>query len=76
MPVPASAAGFTCGEVRGGNGVMGGDYRKLYDAVRSVSPTLEKDRPLAEDIQRVTELLQSDEVQRHCLAPEHDHEPN
>ena len=63
-------------DTRGGNGVMGGDYRKLYDTVRRVSPTLQKDRPLAEDIRLVTELLQSDEVQRHCLAPELDHELN
>ena len=61
-------------DARGGIGVMGGDYRKLYDLVRSVSPTLEKDRPLAEDIRRITELLQSEEAQHHCLAPESDHE--
>jgi len=61
-------------DARGGNGVMGGDFRKLYDVVRSVSATLDRDRPLAEDIQRVTELLQSDEAQGHCLALEPDHE--
>ena len=61
-------------DARGGNGVMGGDYRKLYDLVRSVSPTLEQDRPLAEDIRRITELLQSEEAQNHCLAPKSDHE--
>jgi histidine ammonia-lyase/phenylalanine ammonia-lyase len=47
--------------------VMGGDYRKLYELVRGVSPTLETDRPLAEDIQRVTALLQSEPAQQQCL---------
>ena len=47
--------------------VMGGDYRKLYELVRGVSPTLETDRPLAEDIQRVTALLQSEPAQLQCL---------
>jgi histidine ammonia-lyase len=47
--------------------VMGGDYRKLYELVRGVSPTLETDRPLAEDIQRVTALLQSERAQQQCL---------
>ena len=48
---------------------MGGDYRKLYDLVRSVSPTLAADRPLTEDIARVTALLQSESAQRECLRP-------
>jgi histidine ammonia-lyase len=52
---------------RTGN-VMGADYRKLYDLVRSVSPTLAGDRPLAEDIARVTALLQTEEAQQHCLG--------
>lgn len=56
-------------DLRGGN-VMGRDYRKLYDLVRSVSPKLGTDRPLTGDIARVTELLQSEEAQTHCLAPE------
>jgi phenylalanine ammonia-lyase len=47
--------------------VMGGDYRKLYDLVRDVSPTLTTDRPLAEDIERVTALLQSESAQQQCL---------
>ena len=50
-----------------GNGVMGSDYQKLYDLVRSVSPKLESDRPLTKEIQRVTTLLQSEEAQRECL---------
>ena len=37
------------------------------NVVRSVSPELESDRPLAEDIQRVTALLQSEEAQQQCL---------
>jgi len=52
--------------------VMGGDYRKLYDMVRSVSATLTADRPLVEDIQRVRELLQSEQVQKQCLRPRGD----
>jgi tyrosine ammonia-lyase len=55
-------------------GVIGGDYRKLYDVVRSVSPTLKEDRPLAEDITRLTALLQTEDVQQKCLAPDVDHE--
>jgi len=51
--------------------VMGKDYRKLHDVVRSVSPTLKGDRPLADDIIRVTSLLQSDEIQGKCL-PKYD----
>jgi len=47
---------------------IGSDYRKLYDVVRSVSPPLEQDRPLAEDIDLVARLLQKDEIQRQCLA--------
>jgi phenylalanine ammonia-lyase len=50
-----------------GSASVGGDYRKLYDLVRSVSPRLESDRPLTEDIQRVTTLLQSEEAQQQCL---------
>ena len=61
-------------DARGGNGLMGRDYRKLHDLVRSVSPALGEDRPLAEDLRRVTELLQSDDAQRDCLAPEHEDE--
>ena len=56
-------------DARGREKVLGGDYRKLYDLVRGVSPTLENDRPLNEDIARVTALLQSEDAQRHCLRP-------
>ncbi len=49
--------------------VMGSDYRKLYDVVRSVSPPLQTDRPLAEDIQRLTALLQTEQAQEQCLQP-------
>ena len=59
-PVPVA-------DLRGRKDVMGGDYRKLYEVVRSVSPTLQADRPLAEDIQRVTALLQSEPAQQECL---------
>jgi tyrosine ammonia-lyase len=61
-------------DLRGRDKAMGGDYRKLYEVVRSVSPTLAADRPLTEDIQRVTALLQSEEVQKQCLAPDENHE--
>jgi histidine ammonia-lyase len=50
-------------DLRGKN-VMGGDYKKLYDLVRGVSPKLENDRPLVEDIQRVTTLLESEDAQK------------
>jgi len=43
---------------------MGGDYQKLHGLVRAVSPKLENDRPLVEDIRRVTELLQSEDAQK------------
>ncbi len=49
--------------------VRGGDYRKFYDLVRNVSPKLEDDRPMFEDVQRVTEMLRSETAQRHCLRP-------
>ena len=54
-------------DARGREKVLGGDYRKLYELVRGVSPELKCDRPLAEDIQRVTELLQSESAQKECL---------
>ncbi len=47
--------------------VMGGDFQKLHALIRGVSGKLGSDRPLAEDIQRVTALLQSEEAQRQCL---------
>jgi histidine ammonia-lyase len=42
--------------------------------VRGASPTLTTDRPLNEDIQRVTAMLQSEEAQKQCLAPDNDNE--
>jgi len=51
-------------DLRAPKNVMGGDYKKLHDLVRAVSPKLENDRPLVEDIQRVTDLLQSEDAQR------------
>ena len=57
-------------DLRGRKNAMGGDYRKLYELVRSVSPTLEADRPLAGDIQRVTALLGTEQAQQQCLAAE------
>jgi len=56
-------------DLREGKQVMGADYRKLHEVVRSVCPRMQGDRPLAEEIGRVTELLQSEEVQERCLAP-------
>jgi tyrosine ammonia-lyase len=61
-------------DLRGRDKTMGSDYRKLYEVVRSMSPTLASDRPLTEDIQRVTALLQSEDVQQQCLAPDIDDE--
>ena len=57
-------------DARGNDQVMGGDYRKLYDLIRGVSPRLQADRPLVEDIRRVMELLQSEDVQKQCLRPQ------
>ena len=57
-------------DLRGRDQVLGGDFKKLYDLVRGVSPKLENDRPLNEDIARVTELLQSETAQKECLRPE------
>ncbi|HEY4417028.1 MAG TPA: aromatic amino acid ammonia-lyase [Verrucomicrobiae bacterium] len=50
-------------DLRAPKKVMGDDYQKLYELVRSVSSKLENDRPLAGDIERVTALLQSEAVQ-------------
>lgn len=57
-------------DLRGRKTAMGGDYQKLYELVRSVSPTLQNDRPLAEDIQSLTALLQSEDAQLQCLRPQ------
>ena len=56
-------------DMRGNKNVMGTDYRKLYDLVRGVSPTLAADRPLTEDITRVTALLQTERARKECLRP-------
>ncbi|HEU6449636.1 MAG TPA: aromatic amino acid ammonia-lyase [Verrucomicrobiae bacterium] len=42
---------------------VGGDYKKLYGMVRSLSRKLENDRPLTEDILRVSEWLQTEKAQ-------------
>lgn len=54
-------------DLRAPKNVMGGDYKKLHGLVRAVSPKLENDRPLVEDIQRVAGLLQSEEAQKTFL---------
>jgi phenylalanine ammonia-lyase len=51
-------------DLRAPKRVMGGDYKKLHTLVREISPKLENDRPLAEDIRKVTALLQSAAVQK------------
>ncbi len=51
-------------DLRAPKNVMGGDYKKLYDLIRSFSPKLENDRPLVEDIQQVMNLLQCEETQK------------
>jgi histidine ammonia-lyase len=56
-------------DLRGPEKVLGSDFKKLYESVRDVSPKLESDRPLNEDIARVTALLQSEAAQQHCLRP-------
>ena len=56
-------------DLRGPDFVLGGDFQKLRDLVRGVSPKLECDRPLMTDIQEVTRLLQTEDAQQHCLAP-------
>jgi histidine ammonia-lyase len=51
-------------DARGKEKTLGGDYQKLYDLVRGVSPKLENDRPLNEDIQRMTAVLQTEAAQK------------
>ena len=63
-------------DLRKNRKVMGGDYRKLHKLIRSVSAKLESDRPLNEDIDRVTRLLQTEEAQQQCLRPETDSDGN
>ena len=53
-------------DLRGGD-VMGEHFREVHRLVRSVSEKLGNDRPLFEDIARVTALLQTDDAQRTLL---------
>ena len=50
-------------------GMMGGTYRELHACLREVSPALTADRPLFEDITRITGLLQRADVQARFLQP-------
>ncbi len=50
-------------DLRAPKKVMGRDYVKLHALVRKLSPKLDGDRPLVEDIGRVTALLQSEAAQ-------------
>ncbi len=61
-------------DLRGKDFVLGSDFRKLHDIVRGVSAQLVSDRPLVTDIEEVTRLLQSEEVQQQCLASQNDNE--
>jgi histidine ammonia-lyase len=61
-------------DARGRDQVLGGDYRKLHDSVRQLSPELTADRPLNEDIARVTAWLQTEASQQTCLRFEDKHE--
>ncbi|MGA2140253.1 MAG: aromatic amino acid ammonia-lyase [Verrucomicrobiia bacterium] len=51
------------------DGMMGDAYREFRACLRGVSPGLTTDRPLFEDIARVTELLQRADVQVRFLQP-------
>ncbi|MGH7990488.1 MAG: hypothetical protein ACREDS_09915, partial [Limisphaerales bacterium] len=62
-------------DLRAQKNVMGGDYKKLHGLIRGISPKLENDRPLAEDIERVTALLQSEEAQK-TFVFDKNHETN
>lgn len=53
-------------DLRGGD-IMGDRYRTLHDLVRAVSDQLTVDRPLFEDIARVTDLLQAPDAQSRLL---------
>jgi histidine ammonia-lyase len=54
-------------DLRDDKNMMGKDYRKFYDIVRNITPKLENDRPLFEDIEKVVTLLQSRETQKELL---------
>ncbi len=47
--------------------VLGTDFARLHALIRDVSPALEEDRPLFEDIDGVRRLLQSEEAQAQCV---------
>ncbi len=49
-------------------GTMGTAYRDLQDRVFALSPQLEEDRPLFDEIKAVSEMLQSETVQQACLT--------
>jgi histidine ammonia-lyase len=55
-------------DLRGGD-VMGKDYAKLHRLIRTASEKLSADRPLADDLARVRELLESDAAQTQLLPP-------
>jgi histidine ammonia-lyase len=55
-------------DLRGGD-LMGANYARLHQLIRQVSDKLTVDRPLAEDINRVRELLESDSAQTELLPP-------
>lgn len=50
-------------DLRGGK-AMGGDFKKLHRLVRAISPKLENDRPLFEDVEKVAGLLQAEAAQK------------
>ena len=54
-------------DLKGDPKIMGEDYKKFYDLIRGVSEKLNEDRPLYEDIERATALLQTDEAAETCL---------
>ena len=51
-------------DLRAPKNVMGGDYKKLHKFVRNLAPKLENDRPLFEDIEKITALLHSEAAQK------------
>ncbi len=46
-------------DLRGGGAGLGNGSRRVYEAVREKVPFLDEDRPMDEDIRRVTELIQN-----------------
>ncbi len=51
-------------DLREDSNMMGRSYRQLYDLIRSVSPQLKQDRPLFEDIAKITALIQDDNIHK------------